>query len=92
MTSCECMGVTIDEISGISRAVVLEHGRGLQVAGVTLSDGAIERVEVILAITGCHDGVCRFVVNVTRTDGEAFEREFRSKLGEALARHHAAPT
>lgn len=85
------MGVTIEEISGISRTVALEHGSGLEVAGVTVSDGAIERVEVIVAISGCHEGVCRFVVNVTRANGGAFEREFRFKLGAALARHHAEP-
>ena len=84
------MNVTIHELSGISRTVALEHGHGLQVSGVTLSDGGNDRVEVIVSISGCHDGECRFVVNVTRADGGAFERDFRAKLHEAIRKHHAA--
>jgi hypothetical protein len=81
------MSVTIHELSAISRTVALEHGRALQVSGVTLSDGGNDRVEVIVSINGCHDGECRFVVNVTRADGDAFEREFRSKLHDAIRKH-----
>ena len=81
------MSVTIDELSGISRTVALEHGRGLEVSGVTISDGGNDRVEVIVSISGCHDGECRFVVNVTRADCDAFERDFRSKLRDAIQKH-----
>jgi hypothetical protein len=81
------MNVTIDEIAGISRNVALEHGRGLHVAAITVAAGAIDRVEVILTVAGCHEGDCRFVVNVTRADLAAFEREFRVKLRDALGKH-----
>lgn len=83
------MGVSLDQVTAISRSVALEHGRGMQVSGVTFSDGGTDRVEVIVTIDGCHTGSCRFVVNVTRSDGEDFEREFRAKLNAALLKHTA---
>jgi hypothetical protein len=84
------MGVHLDRVTAISRSVALEHGRGLEVSGVTFSDGSSERVEVIVTIDGCHTGSCRFAVNVTRADGDEFERDFRAKLGDALRRHQVA--
>jgi hypothetical protein len=84
------MAVHLDQVAAISRSVALEHGRGLEVSGVTFSDGGSERVEVIVTIDGCHSGPCRFAVNVTRADDDEFERDFRAKLGDALRRHDAA--
>jgi hypothetical protein len=83
------MGLHLDQVTAVSRSVVQEHGRDLQVSGVTFSDGSADRVEVIVTIDGCHSGSCRFAVNVTRADSEEFERDFRVKLGEALRKHQA---
>ena len=81
------MGVNLEQVHAISRLVVLEHGHHLDVDGVTFSDGGSERVEILVSIKGCHEGPCRFSLNVTRADGADFEREFRAKLIDALQKH-----
>jgi hypothetical protein len=80
------MSVSVAEVTALSREVVLEHGRGLDVVGVT-TRGDSERVEVIVDIRGCHSEPCQFVVNVSRATPEQFDREFRLSLGEALQSH-----
>ena len=82
------MSVSLRELSALSREVVLEHGKGLDVVAVTTS-GDNERVEVTVDIGGCHKEPCRFVVNVSRADTQQFDREFRSRLSEALHKHAA---
>jgi len=83
------MGVTLAAVTAIGKEVAAEHG-GLTVYGVTLSDGSTDRVEVLVAIAGCHEGQCRLMINVTRADGAQFERDFRTKLRDALVRHRSA--
>ncbi len=80
------MSISLPELAVLSREVVLEHGRGLDVVSVT-TGGDNERVEVTVDIGGCHEGPCRFVVNVSRADAQQFDREFRSQLSEALHKH-----
>jgi len=80
------MSVSLPELNALSREVVLDHGRGLEVVSVT-TGGDNERVEVTVDIGGCHDEPCRFVVNVSRADAQQFDREFRSQLSEALQKH-----
>jgi len=83
------MSVNLEQVHAISRLVALEHGRGLAVDGVTFSDGGTDRVEILVSISGCHTGPCRFSLNVSRADGVDFEREFRAKLITALQKHAA---
>ncbi len=83
------MSVSLPEITALSREVVLQHGRGLDVVAVT-TGGDSERVEVTLDVGGCHHEPCRFVVNVSRADAQQFNREFRLKLNEALLKHASA--
>ena len=80
------MSVSLPELTALSRDVVSEHGRGLDVVAVT-TDGDSERVEVTVDIGGCHEGPCRFIVNVSRADAVQFDREFRSQLSAALHKH-----
>lgn len=80
------MSVSLPELNALSREVVLEHGRGLEVVSLT-TGGDNERVEVTVDIGGCHEEPCRFVVNVSRADAQQFDREFRSQLSEALHKH-----
>jgi hypothetical protein len=80
------MSVSLPELNALSREVVLEHGRGLEVVSVT-TGGDNARVEVTVDIGGCHEEPCRFVVNVSRADAQQFDREFRSQLSEALQKH-----
>ena len=81
------MSVNLESASTISRAVVREHGRGLTVVSVASTEGGSDRAEVLVTIGGCHQDLCRFIVNVTRTDTREFEREFREKLNDALRKH-----
>ena len=89
MRPCEVVNVTFERVSTISRSVALEHGRELQVDGLTFSDGGTDRVEVLLTIARGKSGTMRHVVNVTRSNGEDFERELRAKLAQALMKHPA---
>ena len=83
------MGVALPQIADMSRAVVLEHGHGLNVLAVTATEGGTDRVEVLVRIGECPQGPCRFVVNVTRTGSGAFADDFRLKLRDALQKHAA---
>jgi hypothetical protein len=85
------MSVSLPELSALSREVVSQQGRDLDVVAVTTS-GDNERVEVTVDIGGCHKEPCRFVVNVSRADAQQFDREFRSKLSEALQKHAVEPS
>jgi hypothetical protein len=80
------MSVSVDEITALSREVLLQHGDGLDVVAVTTS-GDNERVEVMVDVGGCHREPCRFVVNVSRASAGQFDSEFRVKLSEALRKH-----
>ena len=57
---------------------------------VTFTEGGTDRVEVLVTLPRCHQGPCRFLVNVTRTGSGAFEDDFRLKLREALKKHPAS--
>lgn len=80
------MSVSLSELTALSRSVVSQHGEALDVLAVT-TGGDSERVEVMIDIGGCHREPCRFVLNVSRASPEQFDREFRSKLSEALQKH-----
>lgn len=83
------MGVALPDIAALSRTVVHDHAGGMEVIAVTATEGATDRVEVLVTIGGCHHDPCRFIVNVTRTDSTEFEKDFRGKLIEALQKHAA---
>lgn len=77
----------MNEVADLSRSVARELAGAFRVAAVTATDGGSERAEIVVAIEGCHEGPCRFMVNVTRSERSAFEHEFRTKLHDALDRH-----
>jgi hypothetical protein len=79
--------LTLDAIAEISRSVALERGRALQVVGVTATDGGAGRAEILVTIEGCHRDPCRFLINISRAEGEEFEREFRAELRKVLRAH-----
>jgi hypothetical protein len=86
---CAVVNVTFESVAMISRSVALEHGRDLQVDGLTFSDGGTDRVEVLVTIARGESASTRCVVNVTRSNGEDFERELRAKLTQALQKQPA---
>ena len=81
------MSLSLDAITEISRAVALEHGRALQIVGVTSTAGSSDRSEILIILNGCHEGPCRLLINVDRTDGAEFETSLRAQLLEALRKH-----
>ena len=81
------MTLSVDAVTRISRSVVLEHGAGLNVVSVTATEGGSDRVELLITIEGCHEGPCRFLINVTRANDADFERELRTALQRGLEEH-----
>lgn len=81
------MPLSVDAIAAISRVVALEHGRALQIIGVTATDGGTDRAEILITVSGCHAEPCRLLLNVDRTEGAAFEVELRAQLIQALRNH-----
>ena len=84
------MPLSLDAITQISRAVAREHRRDLEIMGVTSTEGGSDRVELLIAIKGCHEGPCRLSLNLNRSDGQDFETELKGKLDEALRGHFSA--
>ena len=84
------MAIDLDTITMLSREVIRQHGRGLDVVTVTTTGGDSQRVEILVTIAGCHNDPCRFMVNVSRADSKEFDREFRVKLSEAMLKHAEA--
>ena len=68
-------------------SVASEYREALTVVNAATTDGGGERIEILVTLSGCHDGECRVMVNVSRADRRTFEAEFRSKLREAIAKH-----
>ena len=81
------MSLAMNEVADLSRRIASEVAGAFRVAAVTTTDGGAERAEIVVSIEGCHDGPCRFMVNVTRAERSAFEHELRTKLLDALDRH-----
>ena len=83
------MPLNVDAITAISRTVALEHGRAVEILGVTATAGGTDRAELLINITGCHQDSCRLLLNINRIEGPEFEVELRAKLIEALRTHDA---
>lgn len=81
------MSLSIEDLIRISRAVALEHRPDLEILGVTSAQGGSDRVELLIAMKGCHKSPCRISLNLNRADGEDFERDLKSKLDEAFRSH-----
>ena len=77
------MALTLSSVAQLSRDVVDERFPDVFLAGVLSGTGDSNRVEVILTVAG--DNQHRLMLNLTRVDPAAFERELEGKLGCALA-------
>jgi hypothetical protein len=85
------MSLTINSITAISRAVAANYDPRLHVMGVVSTDGESGRAELLVTIRGCHTDPCVIMLNVTRLDQAAFERDLREKFRDALV-SHVVPT
>lgn len=81
------MGIPYNQITALTADTLREFSRGLTLAGVTATDGSVDRVELLIRLAGCHSGECRLMLNLPRTDPGRFERALREKLREAIQRH-----
>ena len=81
------MTLAVTDISRIAMSVASEYQEALTVVNAATTDGGGERIEILVTLSGCHDGECRVMVNVSRADRQTFEAEFRSKLREAIEKH-----
>jgi hypothetical protein len=81
------MSISLEQINVITRAVVAETRRDVEMVSVLSSDGGSERVELLITIAGCHKDPCRLLLNLSRADGAEFENELREKVREALVSH-----
>lgn len=81
------MTLGIDTITHTVSTLMQEHGRGLDLVSVASTEAGSGRVELLITVAGCHREPCRLLLNVTRADPAAFERELRSKLAQALTAH-----
>ena len=80
--------LTIGAVTEISRAVVLRHDPPVELVGVVPSEGANDRAEIVVRISGCHAEPCRLVVNVSRgLTAEEFGHHLGVQLQEAIAVH-----
>ena len=80
------MALSLSSVAQLSRDVVDDRFPEVRLAGVLSGTGDSSRVEVILTVAG--DEVYRLMLNLTRVDSVAFERELEAKLGFALADRH----
>jgi hypothetical protein len=79
------MALSIDSVTGISRHIVELHFPDVSVEGVLSGDGDANRVELMMSVKGDDRESNLLMLNVTRSDQTAFERELHSKLVTALS-------
>ena len=79
------MALSIDSVTGMSRHIVELHFPDVSVEGVLSGDGDANRVELMMSVKGDDRESNLLMLNVTRSDQTAFERELRSKLVTALS-------
>ena len=80
------MRLDLDRVTRISREVATQVDERLSVAGVTLTEGGGNRVELLVTVEGCHREPSRHLLNVRRTGPAEFEHDVREKLVAALTR------
>ena len=84
------MSINLDRVTAISREVAADVDPRLNVVGVTATEGGGVRVELLVTISGCHAEPCIHLLNVSRAEPDALERDVRAQLQRALASHDAA--
>lgn len=85
------MAIPFDQITTSAAGILREFSRGVNLVGVTATDGSTDRVELLIRLAGCHSGECRLMLNLPRTDHDRFDAELRSKLRDALQQHSVEP-
>jgi len=80
--------LSVQTVTSISRAIALKHDPPVELVGVVPSEGASDRAEIVVRISGCHAEPCRLVLNVSRgLTAEEFSSQLESQLRDAIATH-----
>ena len=85
------LSVPLKRVREISRAVIAEHDRTIDVLRVVSSDSDSDRVELLITLSGCHEEPCTLMLNLQRSNPKNFERELRNKLQEKMLQHANTP-
>jgi hypothetical protein len=83
--------VPLDVVAQITRAVAAEHDPGIDVVVVSSTSGDGLRVEVLVTLTGTELDRSRLLLNLSRHEPAAVERQFRARLKEALGMASSGP-
>jgi hypothetical protein len=71
------MTLSLDQVTALSRAVVAQERRDVEVVGVLSSVGGSGHVELLVKLRECRDDRCRAVLSLTRMDDAGFEGDLR---------------
>lgn len=83
--------LSVKTVTSISRAIAQKHDPPVELVGVLPSEGASDRAEIVVRISGCHAEPCRLVLNVSRgLTVEEFSNQFESQLRDAIATHRSS--
>ena len=85
------MGLTLEQVSALTRRVAADVAQDLRVVGITSSDGQGGRIELLITVEGCHRDPCLVMVNVPRADAPALEDALRAQLPVLLRNHPPRP-
>ena len=84
------MAMDLERVAAIGREVATDLDERLSVVSVNATDGGSSRVELLVTVSGCHVEPCMHLINVSRFDSKAMEREIRAKLQNAISAHRSA--
>ena len=76
------MSVSLDMVTAISRAVAAEEGLDVQRITVASTDAEAHRVELLVTLVRPPFEPRRVLLNLSRKEPAAFERQLRAKLYE----------
>lgn len=83
------MPVSLDVVAQISRAVAAEHNPYVERIAIASTSAEAHRVELLVTL-GRHPEQRRLLLNLSREEPAAFERQLRAKLFEV--RHLSGAT
>jgi hypothetical protein len=76
------MSVSLDLVTAISRAVAAEEGLDVQLINVASTNAEAHRVELLMTLARPSFEPRRVLLNLSRKEPAAFERQLRAKLHE----------
>jgi hypothetical protein len=78
------VALSLDRITAVSRAVIAQERRDVELVSVLPSAGGSDHIELLVRITDSRDEPCRAVLSLTRLDEAKLESDLRVKLTQTL--------